>query len=78
VEEHVRGVTGLCICDVLASCSYEKGFRLYCRIMRQRGDIFEQEVSDPCAGRAGEDGVLEGLWSGFAPRAGWVSVLVAP
>jgi len=35
--------------------------------MRQGGDLFQQEAADPCAGRAGEDGVLEGLWSSLAP-----------
>ena len=46
--------------------------------MRQGGDFFQQEASDPCAGRAGEDGVLEGLWSSLAPWVGWVRVLVEP
>jgi len=46
--------------------------------MRQGGDFFQQEASDLCAGRAGEDGVREGLWSSLAPWAGWVRVLVEP
>jgi len=50
----------------------------YCCVVRQGGDLFQQEVSDPCAGRAAEDGVLKGLWSSPAPWTGWVRVLVEP
>ena len=38
----------------------------------------EQEVPDPCAGRAGEDGVLEGLRSSPAQLPGWVRALGEP
>jgi len=41
-------------------------------------DFFQQEVSDPCAGVAGVDAVLEGFWSGLAVWAGQVWVLVEP
>ena len=40
--------------------------------MRKGGDMVQQEVSNPWAGRAGEDGVLEGLWSDSASWEGWV------
>jgi len=46
--------------------------------VRQGGDFLQQEISDPCAGRAGKDGVLEGLWSSPASWAGRVGVLVEP
>jgi len=66
------------VCDVLALCLYEEGIGPYCCVMRQGGDFFQQEASDLCAGRAGADGMLEGLWSSLAPWAGWVRVLVKP
>ena len=40
--------------------------------------LLSEEISDPCAGRAGENGVLEGLWSSPASWAGRVRVLVEP
>jgi len=46
--------------------------------MRQGGGFFQQEASDPGAGRAGEDGMLEELVSSPAPWTGWVRVLVEP
>ena len=46
--------------------------------MPEGGDLLEYEVPDPCASGAGEDGVLEGVWSGSTVGAGQVWVLVAP
>jgi len=57
---------------------YEEGIGPNCCVVRQGGDLFQQEAPDPCVGRAGEDGVLEALGSGLAPQAGWVKVLVEP
>jgi len=37
-----------------------------------------EQASDPCAGRAGVDGLLAGLWSSPTPWTGWVRVLVEP
>jgi len=76
--KHVRGKAGFRVCDLLAKCLCEEGIRPYCCVVRQGADIFQQEIPDPCAGRAGEDGVLEGLWSSPEPWTGWVRVLVEP
>jgi len=78
VREHVRGEAGFSICDVLAQGSDEMRLGTNCRIVRKGGDLVQQEVPDSCAGRAGEDGLLEGLWSSLASSAGWVLVLVEP
>jgi len=78
VGEHVWGKTGFRVRDVLGYCSYEEGIGPYCYVMRQGGGLFQQEALDPCAGRTGEDCVLEGLWSSAAPWTGWVRVLVEP
>jgi len=78
VGEHVRGETRFGVYDVLAQCSYEEEIGPYCCVMRQGGDILQQEVPDPCAGRAGEDGLLEGFWSDLASWASWGWVLVEP
>jgi len=56
VGEHVWGKAGFGVSDVLTQSSYEEGVGPCCCIVRHGGDIFQQEVSDPCAGRAGEDG----------------------
>ena len=41
-------------------------------------DLFQQELSDPCSGGAGEDGVLERFWFNSAAGAGQFRVLVEP
>ena len=46
--------------------------------MRKGGDLLQQAISDPCEGKAAEDGVLEGRWSSPASWAGQVRILVEP
>ena len=78
VGEHVQGEAGLHVLDVLAEGSYEVGFRPDGHAMPEGGHIFQEEVSDSCVGRAGEDCVLEGLWLSPAAWAGKFWVLVGP
>jgi len=47
-------------------------------VASKAGDFVQQEVSDPCTGRAGEDGMLERGLSSSAAGAGQVWALVEP
>jgi len=54
------------------------GFGPYWGVVFEGGGLFQEEVSGFRSGRAGEDGVLEGLWMDSAAGACQVWVLVEP